>query len=353
MNAALPGCAFALALFAALNSSSVQAATESDTGIAELNLATQDIEVERSIERLTQYANASGEALIKLMHDQHQQYPYVYEEQSLVLIDRQGNRETRNLRRYSRVDEVIDKDAGAVQIARYMLVFDSPNDVKGVVLLAEKRGEQTNQSIYLPAFGKVMITNEGDAHAENFLGSDFSIENLIGEDVNDYDYRRQRDAIVDGLAYFIVDVYSKSNTSRLLRRHFIRQDNFYGSRTDHYDDLGRLQKRQSNHDLTQVIGSMWRANMILMDDKQTGHQSLLKINRRVFSADYVPLEYFTPQWLYQNTMDELQYEPADKIVPQSAEQISSARPLETSEQTSEQATQESSQALSIKEVADR
>jgi hypothetical protein len=337
MNEPLPGCAIALGLVAILSALSVQAATDSDTGYEEFNVVTQDIEVERSAEPLTQYANASGETLIKLMHDQHQQYPYVYEEQSMVLIDRQGNRETRNLRRYSRVDEVIDKDAGAMQIARYMLVFDSPNDLKGVVLLAEKKGDKTSQSIYLPAFGKVMITNEGDAHAENFLGSDFSIENLIGEDVKDYDYRRQRDAVVEGMAYFIVDVFGKSDTNRLLRRHFIRQDNLYGSRTDHYDDLGRLQKRQSNHDLTQVIGSMWRANMILMDDKQTGHQSLLKINRRVFSADYVPLEYFTPQWLYQNTMSELQYEPADKIAPQSTQQTS----------------QETSQALSIKEVADR
>jgi hypothetical protein len=337
MNEPLPGCAIALGLVAILSALSVQAATDSDTGYEEFNVVTQDIEVERSAEPLTQYANASGETLIKLMHDQHQQYPYVYEEQSMVLIDRQGNRETRNLRRYSRVDEVIDKDAGAMQIARYMLVFDSPNDLKGVVLLAEKKGDKTSQSIYLPAFGKVMITNEGDAHAENFLGSDFSIENLIGEDVKDYDYRRQRDAMVEGMAYFIVDVFGKSDTNRLLRRHFIRQDNLYGSRTDHYDDLGRLQKRQSNHDLTQVIGSMWRANMILMDDKQTGHQSLLKINRRVFSADYVPLEYFTPQWLYQNTMSELQYEPADKIAPQSTQQTS----------------QETSQALSIKEVADR
>jgi hypothetical protein len=60
--------------------------------------------------------------------------------------------------------------------------------------------------------------------------------------------------------------------------------------------------------------------MILMDDKQTGHQSLLKIHRRVFSADYVPLEYFTPQWLYQISMNKLQYEPAAKVAPKSAKE---------------------------------
>jgi hypothetical protein len=320
MNAALPKCAIVLGLVVAMFGGSVQAAEQSDAIGAVFNERPQVTDIELSVEVSTQYANASGEALIRLMHDRHQQYPYVYEEQSMVLIDRQGNRETRNLRRYSRVDEVFDADKGAVKVARYMLVFDSPNDVKGVVLLAEKRGEQTHQSMYLPAFGKVMITNEGNSRLEKFLGSDFSIENLIGEDVDDYDYRRQRDVIVDGMAYFIIDVYSKIDTGRLLRKHFIRQDNIYGSRTDHYDDLGRLQKRQSNHDLTQVIGNMWRANMILMDDKQTGHQSLLKIHRRVFSADYVPLEYFTPQWLYQISMNKLQYEPAAKVAPKSAKE---------------------------------
>ena len=341
MNAALPKCAIVLGLVVAMFGGSVQAAEQSDAIGAVFNERPQVTDIELSVEVSTQYANASGEALIRLMHDRHQQYPYVYEEQSMVLIDRQGNRETRNLRRYSRVDEVFDADKGAVKVARYMLVFDSPNDVKGVVLLAEKRGEQTHQSMYLPAFGKVMITNEGNSRLEKFLGSDFSIENLIGEDVDDYDYRRQRDVIVDGMAYFIIDVYSKIDTGRLLRRHFIRQDNIYGSRTDHYDDLGRLQKRQSNHDLTQVIGSVWRANMILMDDKQTGHQSLLKINRRVFSADYVPLEYFTPQWLYQNSMDELQYEPAIKFPVEPAQKISQ----ETSKQTP--------QEINLNEVVDQ
>ena len=337
MSAALLNCAMALGLVTAMNGLSVQAAVQSGANIAEFDVEPQVTDIDFSTGTSTQYADASGEALINLMHDRHQQYPYVYEEQSMVLIDRQGNKETRNLRRYSRVDEVVDADEGNVKVARYMLVFDSPDDVKGMVLLAEKRGEHMHQSMYLPAFGKVMITKEGNSRAENFLGSDFSIEDLIGEDVGVYDYRRQRDAIVDGMAYFIVDVYRKNDSDRLLRRHFIRQDNLYGSRTDHYDDLGRLQKRQSYHDLTQIIGKMWRANMILMDDKQTGHQSLLKINRRVFSADYVPLKFFTTQWLFQNTMDELQYEPAANVAAKSAQETA----------------QETSQESNLNEVVDQ
>ena len=45
---------------------------------------------------------------------------------------------------------------------------------------------------------------------------------------------------------------------------------------------------------------MWRANMMLMENMKTRHQTLIKIERRVFSRDYVPESLFTLQWLIDN-----------------------------------------------------
>jgi len=42
---------------------------------------------------------------------------------------------------------------------------------------------------------------------------------------------------------------------------------------------------------------MWRANMILMEDHRERHKTLIKIDKRVFSQDYVPAELFTPEQL--------------------------------------------------------
>jgi hypothetical protein len=36
----------------------------------------------------------------------------------------------------------------------------------------------------------------------------------------------------------------------------------------------------------------------------------------------VPLKFFTTQWLFQNTMDELQYEPAANVAAKSAQETS-------------------------------
>ncbi|MFH1487459.1 MAG: outer membrane lipoprotein-sorting protein, partial [Pseudomonadota bacterium] len=85
-----------------------------------------------------------------------------------------------------------------------------------------------------------------------------------------------------------------------LRRHFVRQDNFFVIRTDFFDRRGRFFKRLTQHDLKRVDGDMWRADMILMEDQKERHKTLIKIDRRVFSHDYVPSEMFTPEWLLEN-----------------------------------------------------
>ena len=40
--------------------------------------------------------------------------------------------------------------------------------------------------------------------------------------------------------------------------------------------------------------------MILMEDSKEQHRSLIKIDRRVFSRDYVSEDIFTADWLFKN-----------------------------------------------------
>ena len=238
---------------------------------------------------------SSGRELMQAVYDKHRQYPYVYEEHSMVLIDREGNRETRKVKVYSRVEENLHQ--------RLLLLFESPEDVKGVAVLAERDPDgTTRQAIYLPALGDTLVENSGEAGDANFLGTDFSVESLAGEELDDYRYERQRDVLLNNKMYCVVDVYPLEDNGDPvpLKRHFVSQDNLYVMRTDFYDDLGRVRKRQIHHDRTQVLGEMWRANMLLMENLQSEHQTLIKIDRRVFSKDYVPSEVFTEEYLFAN-----------------------------------------------------
>lgn len=245
------------------------------------------------------FENWTGRELLDLVYQRHQQFPYVYEEQSMIMIDQNGHKNTRKLRRYSRADE-----SGKV---RFLLLFDSPLDVKGVALLAQREpGGHSRHSFYLPAFGKNFIENTPDLEGkseDNFLGTDYSIENLVGDTLDHHQHVRRDDTNINDTGYFVVDVYdlnSPLEEGRPERRHYIRKDNLYIARTDHFDLVGRVQKRQTNHDLTNVHGDIWRANMMMMNNLRQEHRTIIKVNKRVFSADYVPSQVFTEDWIVSN-----------------------------------------------------
>lgn len=241
-------------------------------------------------------SETSGEEIMQQVQTRHQQFPYIYEEQSMMMQDRHGDRDTRKARRYSKVEE-----DGTVH---FLLLFDYPEEVKGVALLANRDPDgKTTKYIYLPALAQRLIESSGEGSNDNFLGTDFSVENLTGEIISEHFYERRSDKEIEGINHFVLDVYKaddRKNKKQILRRHFIREDNLYITLTHHYDKQGRLSRIQSHHDLKAVDGDMWRANMILMEDKRQVHQSLIKVTRRVFSHDYVPSEVFTADWLYEN-----------------------------------------------------
>lgn len=238
----------------------------------------------------------TGRRLMQEVNRFHHQYPYVYEEQSLVLVDRDGNRDTRLARRYSRIE--------ADGTARFLLIFTAPREVRGVSLLASRDPDGgMHTSVYLPAYGSTLIDSSIGGHDEKIMGTDFSIEDLTGENIDDYRYLRRRDVRLNNTDYYVVDVFARDAdpaSSQALRRHYILPDNLFIVRTDYFDHLGRVKKRLTRHDLQQVSGGMWRANMILMQDMAERHQTLIKIDRRIYSRDYVPAEMFSGGWLFRH-----------------------------------------------------
>lgn len=238
----------------------------------------------------------SGRQIMDEVYRRHQQYPYDYEEQVIVMVDSMGQRNTRQARRYSR----LEKDG----TTRLLYIFETPPEVKGVTLLATRRPQgKTSVSIYLPALGPEFLVSTGTGSDSSFPGSDFSIEDLDSEDLDQYMYERVDNTKLQDATYFVIDVYpadSGPGTRQRVKRHYVRQDNFYITRTDHYDRLGMLYKKQSSYDLKQVDGEMWRADTILIENIKNKHRSLIKINRRVFSEDYVPAAMFSREWILAN-----------------------------------------------------
>lgn len=260
----------------------------------------------------------TGREIMEEIYERHQQYPFVYEQQSMVMTDRDGKRDTRKAHRYTRVE----RDG----TAKFMLIFDYPEEIKGVAVLATRdpSGKMV-KSIYLPAFGETLLESSGENSYGNFLGTDFTVENIVGEMLSEFQYHRRQDRHINNLDYFVIDAHRRDEgieSTHPTRRHFVRKDNYFISQTEHYDNYGKLHKRQSYHDLRAVDGDMWRSGMILMEDLKEQHQTLLKVTRRMFSHDYVPAEMFTENWLYENHPHVIPQEDMDMMDMDMEEEVS-------------------------------
>lgn len=240
----------------------------------------------------------SGLAIMQAINRRHRQYPYSYEKLTMILTDRTGHQETRQLSLYTRFDPEFG--------ARYLLRFELPLDVSGTAILSEKQSNgESKQYIYLPALGEILIETEGGSTRSSLLGSDFSLEDFAGSSLEGHEFRRRRDTQFGKQSLYVVDVYERDTPSRtaesLICRHFISKDNLFIVRTDYLDRDGNLRKRQSYYDPVAVLGDALRPNMILMQDAVQEHQTLVKVDQRILSRDYVPDSLFTPEWLFEQT----------------------------------------------------
>lgn len=117
----------------------------------------------------------------------------------LVTVDRYGNTGSREVLRLAKTD-----DDGNTYMLLYFL---APDEVAGTILLTHQLKSGTDeQFLYLPGLGsprRIM----GEAKTGNFLGTDFAFEDLLKEDMDDFEYELLNEDVVDGLECYNVIAY--------------------------------------------------------------------------------------------------------------------------------------------------
>ena len=243
-------------------------------------------------------SDMSAQAIMQEVNERHDQFPYVYEEQSIILIDKEGRRDVRNSRQYTRFQE--NGQSGI------LLVFDTPEEVRGValrVLMDSVSGKTVN--IYLPALEKRLVSTDERGRASQFLGTDFSVDDLRPDTLEDFDYTRLADVTLAEQPHYVIEAMpvSKGVSARngyYRRQHTIQKENLYIVKTVYYDRHDRLSKIQTRHEFKQYDVKRWRPNMIMMENVRQHHKTLIKSKRRIFSPDYVPLKMFSDNWLFEH-----------------------------------------------------
>jgi hypothetical protein len=216
----------------------------------------------------------SGRELIEESLRRHAPPAAAYEEQTLVLSDPQGRYTVRTARRYARHD---------ANGSTMLLVMETPAESKGTTIFVDRDANGG--------------ARRGAAASSPVFGSSFAVADLEGEQVRSFSYEREDDHDLDRVPHFVLralpaDESAARATEYRERRIYLRKDNLFISRIDYRDSQGRLARRQTFRDPQPDESGVWRPGMILMEDLRDGRRTLLKVERRVHSPDYVPAAVF-------------------------------------------------------------
>jgi len=305
-------CFAALLLFGG-SIGAVIAADNTRQGDRSQPVQTQSIQT-KSIQTQQDMAHLTGAEIIRESLKRHELYPYVYEEQTLILTDTHKQHDVRRMRRYSRMEKNSD--------FKTKLEFIYPESIAGTALLFVRRADGSGSSrIFLPALGAKMTDYVGVISSGQMLGSEFSLQDFMPEDMPSFVYHRVDDMVMDNVVYFAIRADFSASSPASMRSYatrllLVRQDNFFISRVDYFDNKAHLIKRRTQHDIHPVGGKMWRADMIKVENMLNHHGSILKIDRRVFSSDYAPESAFDESLLLlaaeqQAVADDAIRQPAD------------------------------------------
>lgn len=213
-------------------------------------------------------------ALIESSLRRHAPPAHVYQEQTLIVTDNLGHHTIRTARFYGRNDRTG---------ARRLLVIETPMDLRGAAVFVERDAQG--------------VRLRGPDASGAMFGMDYSVADFEGEQPADFVYAMEESQDLDRESHHVLRASPKDDAVRRatgygVRRLFLRKDNLFVTRIDFLDRQGKVAKRRTFRDPRPDESGAWRAGMILTEDLREERRTLIKVERRVHSADYVPDKVF-------------------------------------------------------------
>ena len=208
----------------------------------------------------------------------------------LVTENRQGQRRTYRLQLY--------RSEGPDGSSRQLLEYLEPADVRGTKFLSiDEQGQGPQMWLYLPALGRERRI-AGSAVQDQFMGTDFSYEEIGGGSTYKTDYTPQRlpDAVVGGRPAYVLKLTPKNPQSRYgAVQVWVWKETFLPLRIDFFDRRGQLEKRLTTSDFRQDEQGSWLPYLITMESVKAQTKTIIRVLDH--RAGKVPEEYFTLRYL--------------------------------------------------------
>jgi len=187
---------------------------------------------------------------------------------TMTLKNKSGQETVRNL--HSQMLEV-ENDGD-----KSLVVFDNPADVKGTASLVftHKTGDD-DQWLYLPALKQVKRISSSNKSGP-FMGSEFAYEDMASQEVEKYTYKFVGLSQANSTECFLVERYPVDKNSGYKRQQvWYNKQHYRVEKIDYYDRKDALIKTLTYSGFQLYLDKFWRADQMLMQNHQTGKQTLL------------------------------------------------------------------------------
>jgi len=179
------------------------------------------------------------------------------------LISKKGNVRSRAMKTHRMSDD------------KQIMWFLEPADVKGSSFLRLSHDDRDDDMwLYLPAFGKVRRI-ASHAKKGNFMGSDFTYEDLGDRKLKDYSYKLLKEETIGSKACWVVESIPKPDITTDYAKiiSWVWKDDYQAVKEEFYDKKGNL-KKVMNVDL-QRVDKYWVPSKITMEDLKSKHKTAL------------------------------------------------------------------------------
>lgn len=198
----------------------------------------------------------------------------------LTLINKNGGQRVRQMVSYAK-----NYDGEVKQV----MLFTKPNDVKGVANLSYEYDDLNKDDamwLYLPALRKARRIS-GSARNGNFMGSDFTYDDMGDRKPEEDKHKLLREEKHDGVNCWVIESKPFDSTDMYSKRiSWVRQDNDVISYVEYYDRQGKLLKTLNVKDIKKVNG-FWIAGILEMHNVQDDHKTIINNTNIMFNK---PLE---------------------------------------------------------------
>lgn len=208
----------------------------------------------------------------------------------MILKDKRGNSSERQMR-------VKTLEGTGGEGDKSLMVFDTPKDQKGTALLTFQHDDKDDdQWLYLPALKRVKKIASKNKSGP-FMGSEFSFEDLSGQQIEKYTYKWIKDEKIKddkGVEHdcFVLEAYPKDENSGYTKVvNWVDKEHYRTYKAEFWDRKNSHLKTLTPEGFKQYEGKFWRSDKIEMVNLQTGKSTIminseLKFNAGLDAADF-------------------------------------------------------------------